>query len=120
MEEHLHPTRCVEIKKGRSDFRGSSFQITPEMIEAPAFKVGEEVEARDSDDDAWGDYIFGGHVFRKESLFKFVTSGGANWKQCRRKPKSTIEITIKINGVEAKLSDISDETLAKIKRAENI
>ena len=41
------------------------------------------------------------------------------WDQMRTLKTHEIEITVKINGVEAKLSDISDETWNALKRAES-
>ena len=39
---------------------------------------------------------------------------GGGWKNA--KPLPEIEINVKINGVEAKLSDISEETLLKLRK----
>jgi len=46
----------------------------------------------------------------------YPTGSFGNWRMPPKQPQ--IEITVKINGKEAKLSDISDETLQNIKKLE--
>jgi len=91
----------------------NGWDISDDMILSEAFKPGEEIEVRDSEDERWIKYKFCGLVFGNRS-YPFHTNGGV---YCfgRKIPKPTIEITVKINGKESQLSDISEETLLKIR-----
>lgn len=102
-----------------------NWHITDDMI-AHNFKYGEEIDVSD-DGDHWTKRIFVGYIDghshpfacvegRLESKFlnreKFQTQ---EWCYARKVQKPEIEITVRINGKEAKLSDISEETLKKIR-----
>jgi len=92
-----------------------------DLFMAEQYKEGDRVMVRDNDDDEWTELIY---LFTDKNGFHLCTwidrygrgdtYPAFTWEQI--KPiEDTIEITVKINGKEAKLSDISDETLTKIK-----
>ena len=113
MEENLPPTRCICIK----DNIWKTYTMADYMIEAEAFAVGDEVEVSD-DGINWYKAKYTGFRYKQEYRYLGNRSGSGAYKYCRRVQEPTIEISVKINGKEAKLSDISEETLAKIKQLE--
>jgi len=93
----------------------------------PPLKEGDEVEVSGYEDE-YEKRIFlyedanGRAVCFSDTQEDEYNNGGeyvaCSWKKWRRVPQPSVEITIKINGKDAKLSDISEETLKKLKQAE--
>jgi hypothetical protein len=122
MEQGLPPTRCIEVVGqdwvGSKVFRKYStvfdYSISPGMVESPAFTIGKEYEFSD-DGEEWLKRKYGGYVHDNKYKYRGDDEGFRYCREIKQELDTTIEITVKINGKEAKLSDISDETLNKIK-----
>lgn len=93
--------------------------IFDDMIAGYAFDYGEKAEFSD-DEGTWQILSFWG--FAPGVYYPYLAGSNAplyGWRYARPLPKEPeIEITVKINGKEAKLSDIPDEILRKIKAKE--
>ena len=119
MEGLLPPIRCIKVVDGewivynKEYRRHVTHYITPEMVASPAYTIGKEYEFSD-DGIKWTNYIYTGFDFDCNEHF----TNGSVYKYCREIKSETIEITVRINGKEAKLSDISNETLQKLKDTE--
>ena len=123
IEDVLPPTRCVYIKnkkaKVHSSFYYAStsvlFDVTEDMIESPAYVIGKEYEFSDNKKD-WVRDIHDGFIgFYFDSGYIYQSRKSV-WKYIREIKEPDIEINVKINGKEVKLSDISEETLLKIRQ----
>jgi hypothetical protein len=93
----------------------AGFNISPEMLVGPAFEWGEEAEFSDGGIN-WFKHKFLGIA---PGVDRPYVTNNFRWKQARLIQELIIEINVKINGKEAKLSDISDETFRKLKEAES-
>lgn len=123
MEAEIPKDRIINIIDDEWDITtgmGSSFMITDEMLVGPAFEWGEEIEVSD-DAKAW----YESHYFMgiaPGGEYPYITTtdfddhkAWSSFRYARPVQKPRIEITVKINGKESKLSDISEETLLKIR-----
>ena len=115
METALPSTRCVKVIGGW----WHDWLILPNMIASPAFTVGKEYEYSD-DGQNWEVFKFTGYDFTPP--FHYCVDVGSVWVYCREvrpepveKPRTSIEVTVKMNGKECKLSDISEETWKKLR-----
>ena len=123
IEDVLPPTRCVYIKnkkaKVHSSFYYAStsvlFDVTEDMIESPAYVIGKEYEFSDNKKD-WVRDIYDGFIGFDFDSGYLHQSRKSVWEYIREIKEPDIEITVKINGNEVKLSDISEETLLKIRQ----
>jgi len=109
MEDTLPIHRHIDVK----DDMWEEWAISEDMILSPAFRPGEIIEIRDGEDHAWGFGTFAGYDFTDKWP---IMVNGMHFKYGRKIPKPSIEITIIINGKESQLSDISEETLLKIRK----
>lgn len=113
IEEILNPARMINVFGGLiGKFR--TIKITPDMIASKAYKVGETVWGRDSIYEKWikdkfscYDFSMNRHYSCFDGLYRYCTNIDPTKKE--------IEITVKVNGKDVKLSDISEETLLKIR-----
>jgi hypothetical protein len=92
-----------------------AWTITDDMIAGYAFDYDEEIEVSDS-----------GYVWRNKLYIGFAPGKACPYltnfayhRYARPIRKPEIEIAVKINGRDAKLSDISEETLRNIRNKEN-
>ena len=115
MEQDLPPTRCIYVKQSIWNTHKNAWCISEDMIETPAFKIGENVLVRDDNSQKWKEKIFNGYLYNDEYPFKTLKSGYAQCKKDEQPKQPVIEITVKINNKECKLSDISEETLLKLR-----
>ena len=125
IEKVLPPTRCVWVSSSSYAYAHPSFSgmITnalficdKDMIASPAHTIGKEYEFSD-DGRRWEKGKFGCHcIGNSENFYRDID--GVIWEMCREIKQPEIEITVKINGNECKLSDISEETLLKIRNME--
>ena len=120
IEEFLPPTRCIYVNNNKAMIHKSLsfntlFDVTENMIESPAYVIGKEYEFSD-DRKEWIKKEFGGYVFEKHNCYNYTTPGYFYYKYIREIKKPDIEITVKINGNEVRLSEISEETLLKIRQ----
>ena len=84
----------------------------------PEFEAGEEVEVRNPIG-GWHKREYLGFMDGKHWCYQRYDEESATvWPQIRKVKQPEIDITVKINGKEAKLSDISEDTLKKIREAE--
>jgi hypothetical protein len=96
----------------------------------PPLKEGDVIEVRNYTESGWRKEVL---IFIDKNNMAVCTSclrgkelhesgipyGTNVWRYYRRIPqKPTIEVTVKINGKEAKLSDLSEETLKKLRNLE--
>ena len=89
---------------------------------------GTYILVRDDDKESWRKKIFlykdtRGRIlvvgnYCEDNYFTGYLYEVTSWKQWKPIEEPEIEITVKINGKESKLSDISDETLKKLKALE--
>ena len=93
----------------------------------PSYELGEEVEVKDTG--GWTKRIY---ISAYEDMYYCIICGKegnlgskskslplAMWPNIRKiKREDTIELTVKINGKTSKLSELSDETIASIKKLE--
>lgn len=113
MEKKLPKGRIILIE---NDAWKPCYSVSEEMFLGPYIPYGTEVEVSDSPSpkewcrDFFVTYIPG-------EFYSISTSLGA-YKYVRLIEEPEIKISIEINGQPAKLSDISDETLKKIKETE--
>ena len=119
IEEILPPTRCVYVKnnmvKVHKSLSYTIFDITEDMIESQAFFTGKEYEFSDNKKD-WVKDIYISYIgFGFESGY-FHQAYNSVYEHIREIKEPDIEITVKINGKEVKLSEISEETLLKIRQ----
>ena len=128
-DEVLVNTTVVEVGGAATKVSTTHWYNNERIIPAPAFETGEEVEAYDNTSKRWKKriYLFSTpkwhycvcaqdeHQYKKGGKITYVHG----WKKIQTLKTPEIEITIKINGEEAKLSDISDETWNALKRAES-
>ncbi len=92
----------------------------------PKLEEGMKILVRDSDDKDWIERIFlvkdkNGLIIAIKSYQRYMDGELYNavaWKQFKLIEEPAIEITVKINGKEAKLSDISEEIFKKLKNLE--
>jgi len=118
-EAELPPTRCVYIEDGDWFPSGSSrgFRIEEDQIESPAFAIGEKVLVKnDAPGSYWQICYYNGYLWnRYPHHYAEKHKGlGISWEYCKKYEEHNIEINVKINGKEAKLSDISEETLKEL------
>jgi hypothetical protein len=107
--------RMVEVK-GDDGAKYLLYEYELELI--PEFEAGEEVEISDCGDN-WYKRIYLGYMDGKHWYRSGTKHDSAySWKYVRKIKQPEIAITVKINGKEAKLSDISEDTLKKIREAE--
>jgi hypothetical protein len=86
--------------------------ISEDMLLGPYIPYGTEVEVSDYGEE-WSRKTFVSYVHGSDYP---VMAGVDGWKYVRLiDHEPSIEITVKINGKECKLSDISEETLRKIR-----
>jgi hypothetical protein len=92
-----------------------NFFLSDEMIAGYAFDWGEEIEVRDNDRDEkdWRIRTFYGFIAGREYSY---SAGGFCWRYARPIRKPDIKITVEINQKPAKLSEISEETLLRLRR----
>jgi hypothetical protein len=76
-------------------------------------KIGEEAEFSDCGD-RWCKGVFAGAFLSGENQI-YRNKDNFAWKNIRAIQKPNIKITVEINGKEANLSDISEETLIKLR-----
>ena len=124
IEDVLPPTRCVYIKnkkaKVHSSFYYAStsvlFDVSEDMIESPAYFIGKEYEFSDNKKD-WNKDIYVGYIGHDNTDLGYShQSQNSVWDYVREIKEPDIEITVKINGNEVRLSEISEETLLKIRQ----
>jgi hypothetical protein len=118
MEELMPIHRHIEIR-GENVWltEAGDCHISEDMILGPALKPGAPVEARDGDGQEWIPCEFAGYSFAPDG-FRYITNS-YDWKQMRVPPtESEIEVIVKINGKPVKPSEISEETWAHIRTAE--
>ena len=89
------------------------FHIDKDDILGYAFEYGEEIEVKD-DGMTWEEGDFRGYV--PGTTRPVITDNGASYQYARPIRKPEIEITCKINGKDVSLSDISEETLLKLRK----
>lgn len=101
-------------------FKDKGYTIHPasDFLE-PEFEFGEEVEVSQNGN-KWVKRTFVSLNPNNAGGDKHITVDAdgyvSSWKFCRKiEEKPSIEITVKINGKEAKLSDISEDTLNKLR-----
>ena len=122
-ESDLPPARCIWITDNKWHFSDDVYWlINPQMIEAKAFKVGQQVECKDLNSDNWENTgTFMGYVFESPFPYRILpnlpcsVNASQVYQQCRSIPEPNIEINIKINGKPAKLSDISEQSLKQLR-----
>ncbi len=96
------------------------------FMKYPKLEEGMKILVRDSDDKDWIERIFlvkdkNGLIIAIKSYQRYMDGelySAVAWKQFKLIEEPAIEITVKINGKEAKLSDISEETFKKLKNLE--
>lgn len=132
METKLKGTDRVvvirECRDGTGDYFTEptlNYSIPEECILGYAFEWGEEIEVSD-DGNIWMPKVFVGYLPGNQcgpacACDKVYEKGclcvnSRKFARPIRKPE--IEITVKINGKESTLKDISEETLLKIREAE--
>jgi len=100
-----------------------NFFLSDEMIAGYAFDWGEEIEVRDNDRDEkdWRIRTFYGFIAGREYSYSaggpcLRYAGGSCWRYARPIRKPDIKITVEINKKPAKLSEISEETLLRLRR----
>ncbi len=109
---------CIYMKDGRNDKNRASKNDL--FMKYPELKEGMKILVRDGDDESWKERIF---VFKDKwgnvltlPLYNEVDNVSVFiWKQFKLIEEPAIEIHVKINGKEGKLSDISTETFEKLK-----
>ena len=119
IEDVLPPTRCVYVKDNKAFAHDSfycagnnMFDVTEDMIESPAYIIGKEYEFSD-DEKEWVKDIYCGYDFNETIMHNTINW---SWSHVRKIEEPEIEIKVKINGKEVKLSEISEETLLKIRQ----
>lgn len=110
MEKECLIHRHIEVKNNQ----WKHYNISDEMLLGPAFAIGAPVEVRDKNGEEWEEDLFEGYRFSVSTIHPVQTLTTV-WRQVRAPQEPTIEITVKVNGTEKKLSDISEETLLKIR-----
>lgn len=97
-----------------------SCHITDEMILGHAFAWGEKIEVRDGDGQDWVRERFCAYLPGRKLPVVCLRddSNHARYWFARPIRKPEIELTCKINGELRPLSDISEETLLKIRKGE--
>ena len=91
------------------------FDVTKEMIESPAYFIGKEYKFS-NDKKEWVKDIYIFYVGYDTDSGYLHQSRNNVWDYVREIKEPDIEITVKINGKEVKLSEISEETLLKIRQ----
>ena len=120
IEEFLPPTRCIYVNNNKAMIHKSLsfntlFDVSEDMIESPAYVIGKEYEFSDNKKD-WVRDIHDGFIgFYFDSGYIYQSRKSV-WKYIREIKEPDIEITVKINGNEVRLSEISEETLLKIRQ----
>jgi hypothetical protein len=119
IEDVLPPTRCVyimnNIARPHNFYDEYVFNVTEEMIESPAYFIGKEYEFSDNKK-KWVKDIYISYIgFGFESGY-FHQAYNSVYEHIREIKEPDIEINVKINGKEVKLSEISEETLLKIRQ----
>ena len=102
---------CSEGHPYETDVLLKGCVISDDMILGYAFEYGEEIEVGDISGE-WNKHKFVSYIPGDEWP---VNTDCSHYRFGRPIRKPEIEITIKINGEVSKLSDISEETLAKIR-----
>ena len=125
MEKELEGTdRVVEIGRVNCNTYYSTNSplqghfITDEMILGYHFEYGDEVEVSDTNFPNKVIRTFSHYNLSNNSQEGVVVENGnilENWKYALHVQKLSIEIDVKINGKDAKLSDISEETLKRLR-----
>lgn len=100
------------------ELKAWGWNVIDNMIAGYAFDYDEEAEFSDSvkDKKCWHKDIF--CAFAPEKDYPYVTKRSIFCYARPLKKEPEIEITVKINGKEGKLSDVSEETLRNIKEKE--
>ena len=119
IEKILPPTRCVYVKDNKAKIHKSLsyviFDVTEEMIESPAYVIGKEYEFS-NDKKEWVKDIYIFYIGYDTDSGYLHQSRNNVWDYIREIKEPDIEINVKINGKEVKLSEISEETLLKIRQ----
>lgn len=117
MEYECPPARVIHVRDSFWRPAAHNYVITSNMLMGPFFKYGEECEVSD-DTEQWHKAKFKYYAPGIEKLVRVATMNGSyrSFKHIRKPVQPEIAITIKINGEDCKLSDISEETLLRLQR----
>ena len=110
-------TRCIYVNNNKAMIHKSLsfntlFDVTENMIESPPYVIGKEYEFSDNKKD-WKRDVYIGYNFNETIGHKTIHW---SWLYVREIKEPEIEINVKINGKDVKLSEISEETLLKIRQ----
>ena len=122
IENLLPPTRCVYVKNNKAMAHDSfycagnnMFDVTEEMIQSSAYYIGKEYEFSDNKKDWRRDIYVVYTGYDTDSGYPHQSQTTV-WDYVREIKEPDIEITVKIKGKEVKLSEISEETLLKVRQ----